>query len=185
MSLRLSRVPIIPDLVRVARYQRAPELGPRLLFFSGGTALREVSQILTDYTHNSFHLITPFVAGGNSATLRRAFGMISVGDFRQPPSERDFPDRPHRLIITLLRCHTGHAVTITSYSMREGALPFPERRGDVLPVAADGTKGNGAILRGQQLSRVASRVSLRGMLGSAHLLLTRRGESRRRSRRVG
>ena len=64
MNLRLSRAPIIPDLLRVARYQRAPELGPRLLFFSGGTALREVSQILTDYTHNSFHLITPFVAGG-------------------------------------------------------------------------------------------------------------------------
>jgi len=82
MSLRLSRVPIIPDLVRVARYQRAPELGPRLLFFSGGTALREVSQILTDYTHNSFHLITPFDSGGSSATLRRAFGMISVGDLR-------------------------------------------------------------------------------------------------------
>src|SRR5215467_8543104 len=82
MSLRLSRVPIIPDLVRVARYQRAPELGPRLLFFSGGTALREVSQILTDYTHNSFHLITPFDSGGSSAALRRAFGMISVGDLR-------------------------------------------------------------------------------------------------------
>jgi CofD-related protein of GAK system len=79
---RLSRTAIIPDLVRVARYQRAPELGPRLLFFSGGTALREVSQILTDYTHNSFHLITPFDSGGSSATLRRAFGMISVGDLR-------------------------------------------------------------------------------------------------------
>src|SRR5215831_2415080 len=82
MSLRLSRVPIIPDLVRVARYQRAPELGPRLLFFSGGTALRETSRVLTDYTHNSFHLITPFDSGGSSAALRRAFGMISVGDLR-------------------------------------------------------------------------------------------------------
>src|SRR5215831_19542315 len=82
MSLRLSRVPIIPDLVRVARYQRAPELGPRLLFFSGGTALREVSHILTEYTHNSSHLITPFDSGGSSAALRRAFGMISVGDLR-------------------------------------------------------------------------------------------------------
>ena len=51
-SPRLSRAAIIPDLARVARYQRAPELGPRLLFFGGGTALREVSQVLTDYTHN-------------------------------------------------------------------------------------------------------------------------------------
>src|SRR5262249_4295622 len=34
-------------------------LGPRVLFFSGGTALRETSQVLTDYTRNSFHLWGP------------------------------------------------------------------------------------------------------------------------------
>src|SRR5262245_22317701 len=78
----LTRTATIPDPLRVARYRRAPELGPRVLFFSGGTALRETSQVLTDYTHNSFHLITPFDSGGSSATLRRAFGMIAVGDLR-------------------------------------------------------------------------------------------------------
>src|SRR5499426_459419 len=81
-SASLTRAATIPDPFRVARYRRAPELGPRVLFFSGGTALRETSQVLTDYTHNSFHLITPFDSGGSSATLRRAFGMISVGDLR-------------------------------------------------------------------------------------------------------
>ena len=78
----LTRAATIPDHIRVARYRRAPELGPRILFFSGGTALREASQALTDYTHNSYHLITPFDSGGSSAALRRAFGMISVGDLR-------------------------------------------------------------------------------------------------------
>jgi CofD-related protein of GAK system len=81
-SAWLTRAATIPDPLRVARYRRAPELGPRVLFFSGGTALRETSQVLTDYTHNSFHLITPFDSGGSSATLRRAFGMIAVGDLR-------------------------------------------------------------------------------------------------------
>jgi CofD-related protein of GAK system len=81
-SASLTRLATIPDRIRIARYRRAPELGPRILFFSGGTALRETSQVLTDYTHNSFHLITPFDSGGSSAALRRAFGMISVGDLR-------------------------------------------------------------------------------------------------------
>jgi CofD-related protein of GAK system len=78
----LTRTVAVPDRLRLARYRRAPELGPRLLFFSGGTALREVSGRLTEYTHNSTHLITPFDSGGSSAKLRDAFGMISVGDLR-------------------------------------------------------------------------------------------------------
>jgi CofD-related protein of GAK system len=78
----LARTVTVPDPVRLARYQRAPELGPRVLFFSGGTALRGVSRVLTTYTHNSTHLITPFDSGGSSAKLRDAFGMISVGDLR-------------------------------------------------------------------------------------------------------
>lgn len=67
---------------RPAACRSAPERGPRILFFSGGTALRGVSRALTDYTHNSIHLLTPFDSGGSSAHLRRAFGMPSVGDLR-------------------------------------------------------------------------------------------------------
>jgi CofD-related protein of GAK system len=80
--VRLTRTLTVPDPVRLAPFQRAPELGPRVLFFSGGTALRDVSRVLTEYTHNSTHLITPFDSGGSSAILREAFGMISVGDLR-------------------------------------------------------------------------------------------------------
>ncbi|HMA85988.1 MAG TPA: GAK system CofD-like protein [Desulfosalsimonadaceae bacterium] len=59
-----------------------PAAGPRVLFFSGGTALRELSQELIRYTHNSIHIITPFDSGGSSAELRKAFDMPAVGDIR-------------------------------------------------------------------------------------------------------
>lgn len=59
-----------------------PALGPRLVFFTGGTALREVSRSLTRLTHHSVHLMTPFDSGGSTASLRRAFAMPAVGDIR-------------------------------------------------------------------------------------------------------
>ena len=59
-----------------------PALGPRLVFFTGGTALRDLSRQLTRHTHNSVHLVTPFDSGGSSAALRRAFAMPAVGDIR-------------------------------------------------------------------------------------------------------
>ncbi|MDQ7031423.1 MAG: GAK system CofD-like protein [Desulfonauticus sp.] len=77
----LKRV-VIPDLHKLARFQRSPEIGPKILFFSGGTALRKVSNKLIDYSHNTIHLITPFDSGGSSAVLRKAFNMPAVGDLR-------------------------------------------------------------------------------------------------------
>ncbi len=72
----------IPDRLRIARYQKNPELGPSILFFSGGTAITGLSQTLKNYTHNSIHLVTPFDSGGSSAVLRDAFNMPSIGDLR-------------------------------------------------------------------------------------------------------
>lgn len=57
-------------------------LGPRPVFFTGGTALRALSRRLTTYTHNSVHIVTPFDSGGSSAALRRTFAMPAVGDIR-------------------------------------------------------------------------------------------------------
>lgn len=68
--------------LRLARYRKAPDLGPKVLFFSGGSALRTFSEVLAEYTHNSIHLVTPFDSGGSSAELRRAFAMPAVGDLR-------------------------------------------------------------------------------------------------------
>ncbi|MTI16319.1 GAK system CofD-like protein [Rhodobacteraceae bacterium RKSG542] len=81
-SLMVSRRVIIPDPVRIDRFKRLPELGPKLLFFSGGTALNPLARTLKSYTHNSHHLITPFDSGGSSAALRQAFDMPAIGDLR-------------------------------------------------------------------------------------------------------
>jgi CofD-related protein of GAK system len=72
----------IPDPIKISRYQRLPELGPRILFFSGGTAINSISRVLKYFTHNSIHLVTPFDSGGSSAKLRKAFNMPSIGDLR-------------------------------------------------------------------------------------------------------
>ncbi len=78
----LTRTVTLPDPVKTAMCRKSPELGPRILFFSGGSALRRLSEKLVDYTHNSIHLITPFDSGGSSAVLRKAFRMPAVGDIR-------------------------------------------------------------------------------------------------------
>lgn len=72
-------VPALPE-----RFEPTPSpaRGPRLLFFSGGTALRDVSRLLKGFTWNSVHVVTPFDSGGSSAALRQAFGMLSIGDLR-------------------------------------------------------------------------------------------------------
>jgi CofD-related protein of GAK system len=82
MRLRITRDVEIPDPVRLALFQSRPDLGPKLLFFSGGTALKSFSQKLIHYTYNSIHIITPFDSGGSSAEIRKAFGMLAVGDIR-------------------------------------------------------------------------------------------------------
>jgi CofD-related protein of GAK system len=80
--VRVGRTATIPDRVRLARCRHAPELGPRILFFSGGSGLRGLSRELVAFTHHSRHIITPFDSGGSSAALRRAFRMPAVGDLR-------------------------------------------------------------------------------------------------------
>ncbi len=81
-TVNVTRKALIPDPVRISRYSKAPELGPEILFFSGGSALHELSQHLKNYTHNSIHLVTPFDSGGSSAKLRHAFSMPAIGDLR-------------------------------------------------------------------------------------------------------
>ena len=81
-SIRISRTARLPDPLRISRYFKAPELGPDILFFSGGSALNGVSRVLKKHTYNSTHLITPFDSGGSSAKLRQAFDMPAIGDLR-------------------------------------------------------------------------------------------------------
>ena len=81
-TLRIDRDIQIPDSLRVARARSAPQFGPRVLFFSGGSALNGISRRLKRLTHNSVHLVTPFDSGGSSRILREAFDMPAVGDLR-------------------------------------------------------------------------------------------------------
>jgi CofD-related protein of GAK system len=81
-KVQLTKCVSLPDLKAVERYRKVPELGPAILFFSGGSALKRVSRKLIEYTHNSIHIITPFDSGGSSAILRKEFGMLSIGDIR-------------------------------------------------------------------------------------------------------
>lgn len=82
-EVQIRRAARVPDPARLDRYLRAPELGPKILFFSGGTALAKTCRELKRYTHNSIHVVTAFDSGGSSAEIRRAFGVLSVGDLRQ------------------------------------------------------------------------------------------------------
>lgn len=67
---------------RLKRLAANPQDGPAILFFSGGTALREACSELIKYTWNSIHIVTPFDSGGSSAELREEFDMPAVGDAR-------------------------------------------------------------------------------------------------------
>ncbi len=81
-TIHVTRAVQMPDRLRLGRYRKTPELGPHVLFFSGGSALNYLSQVLKSCTHNSIHMVTPFDSGGSSAVLRKAFDMPSIGDLR-------------------------------------------------------------------------------------------------------
>ena len=81
-EVTITRAVRMPDAFRIERNLSNPKLGPRLLFFSGGSALNGVAQCLKRYTHNSIHLVTPFDSGGSSQGLRVAFNMPAIGDLR-------------------------------------------------------------------------------------------------------
>jgi CofD-related protein of GAK system len=82
MHIEITHTIDLPDPRRMELFRRNPDLGPRILFFSGGSALRKTSEELVYYTHNSIHIITPVDSGGSSAVLREALDMPAIGDIR-------------------------------------------------------------------------------------------------------
>ncbi len=106
MRITIHRSINLPDYRRTEICRRNPELGPKILFFSGGSSLRKVSQELVQYTHNSIHIITSMDSGGSSATLRKAFHMPAVGDLR------------HRLMALADRSITGNPSVYQLFSHR-------------------------------------------------------------------
>lgn len=68
--------------VDVSNERGCPQQGPRILFFSGGSALRDFASELTEHTLNSVHVVSTFDSGGSTGELRRAFSMPAPGDLR-------------------------------------------------------------------------------------------------------
>lgn len=82
MQVKIRKKFQLPELRRLELYRRSPELGPKILFFTGGNALKKTSEELIYYTHNSIHIIPSVDSGGSSAILRTAFRMPAIGDIR-------------------------------------------------------------------------------------------------------
>src|SRR3989339_1483883 len=130
----------LPDPFVVERCLRLPGFGPRLLFFSGGTALADLSRELIRYSHNSFHLITPFDSGGSSAEIRRHFNMLAVGDLRHrlmalaDPSIKGNPDVSRLFVTRLSKEANQEALKMELESMSKGRhervrpIPDPMRK---------------------------------------------------------
>lgn len=115
-----------PEGGQVLPRSLAPEQGPRVLFFSGGTALNGVARYLKAFTHNTMHLLTPFDSGGSSAVLREAFGMPAVGDLRS------------RLLALANESSSEYSAMRALFAQRLTRLNSPEDLLALLSAMADG-----------------------------------------------
>jgi CofD-related protein of GAK system len=130
--VKIIRSVSIPDRLKIERYKRLPELGPHVLFFSGGSAIRSLSQQLINYTYNSIHLITPFDYGGSSRKLRDAFNMISIGDLRNrlmalaDQSHKGNPNIYRLFVYRLPQDAPGDRLKLRLKHMAEGIDPLTD-----------------------------------------------------------
>lgn len=81
-KMHISKEISLKDPLVCERCKKMPDLGPKILFFSGGSSLKDTCRFLINYTHNSIHIVTPFDSGGSSSKIRKEFGIMSVGDMR-------------------------------------------------------------------------------------------------------
>ncbi len=122
----------LPNPVLLENCRNNPELGPSILFFSGGSALKEISRVLKRYSHNSIHMVTPFDSGGSSARLRHAFSMPSVGDLRS------------RLMSLADESINGHSHVYNLFTHR---LPSDKHNGDLMVELASMINGSNIMVK--------------------------------------
>ena len=125
MQVPILRHVTLPDPTKLERSGHAPELGPKILFFSGGSALREVSRELIRYTYNSVHIITPFDSGGSTAVLRNAFDMPAIGDLRSrlmALADRTVRGFPEIRALFSYRLNTNHSQGSLEREIQEMAV---------------------------------------------------------------
>ncbi|MEM9777456.1 MAG: uridine diphosphate-N-acetylglucosamine-binding protein YvcK [Chloroflexota bacterium] len=70
------------DLASAILYYQARHRGPKIVAIGGGTGLSNLLRGLTQYTNNITAIVTVADDGGSSGRLRREFGMLPPGDFR-------------------------------------------------------------------------------------------------------
>lgn len=131
-TIRVTRTVSLPDPIRISRYLKTPELGPRILFFSGGSALNVLGSKLKNFTHNSIHLVTPFDSGGSSAKLRHAFHMPAIGDLRS------------RMIALADETITGHPEVYRLFTYR---LPVDSRQTELSQQLCSMADGKDPLVR--------------------------------------
>ena len=131
-TIKVTRTVSIPDPVRISRYRKTPELGPEILFFSGGSALNVLGSKLKNFTHNSIHLVTPFDSGGSSAKLRHAFCMPAIGDLRS------------RMIALADETITGHPEVYRLFTYR---LPADKPQATLYQQLCGMAEGKDALVR--------------------------------------
>lgn len=82
-------------------------IAPRLVFFSGGTALRDFCQLLAVENPNTIHIITTFDSGGSTAQLRKSFAIPAIGDIRNRLLALADPRLVPREVIALMNMRFG------------------------------------------------------------------------------
>ena len=70
------------DLASAILHYQARHRGPKIVAIGGGTGLSNLLRGLTQYTSNITAIVTVADDGGGSGRLRREFGMLPPGDFR-------------------------------------------------------------------------------------------------------
>lgn len=70
------------DLAAAILHYQARHHGPKIVAIGGGTGLSNLLRGLTQYTSNITAIVTVADDGGSSGRLRREFGMLPPGDFR-------------------------------------------------------------------------------------------------------
>ncbi|MBQ7617831.1 MAG: GAK system CofD-like protein [Desulfovibrio sp.] len=77
IPLRILRLSLcLGDVLLVNKFS------PQLLFFTGGSALRDLSHYCALKEERSIHIVTTFDSGGSTAELRRCFAIPAMGDLR-------------------------------------------------------------------------------------------------------
>ncbi len=96
------------------------------VFFSGGTALRGLSQYFAKIKFPTVHLVTTFDSGGSSAALRKAFSIPAVGDLRNRLLALADPEKTSPAVIAFCNSRLPKDVSLDrARQLLDGILDHP------------------------------------------------------------